>query len=173
VPIFEDLSERQHGADNPRAPLGNLLLLQCNLIRSILGILAMPLFKSGDLVMLKSGGPVMTVDTVNTDIFDDDKMTGVLCAWFVGQKLERVRFDHRAIELAPVQAIPANKEAGLAAETIGDYKAVLDNMVDAMNAPADAPATEVPDDASRVPAKRRRARSLSESRSGEGTAVVQ
>jgi uncharacterized protein YodC (DUF2158 family) len=40
--------------------------------------------KSGDLVVLKSGGPTMTVDTVNTDIFDDNKITGVLCVWFVG-----------------------------------------------------------------------------------------
>jgi uncharacterized protein YodC (DUF2158 family) len=134
----------------------------------------MALFKSGDLVMLKSGGPVMTVDTVNTDILDDDKMTGVLCVWFVGEKLERVRFDHRAIEPAPAQAtIPANKEAGLAAETTGEYRAVLDNMVDAMNTPGDAPATAAPDDVSRTPAKRRRVRSPSESRSGEGSAIVQ
>ena len=58
----------------------------------------MPDFKSGDLVVLKSGGPTMTVDTVNTDIFDDNKITGLLCVWFVGKKLERVRFDHRAVE---------------------------------------------------------------------------
>jgi uncharacterized protein YodC (DUF2158 family) len=135
------------------------------------GFLVMALFKSGDLVTLKSGGPVMTVDTVNTDIFDDDKMTGVLCAWFVGEKLERVRFDHRAIEPAAVRAtVPANSEAALAAETAGDYKAVLDTMVDAMNTPADLPAT--PNDASRVPIKRRRARPSSESRSAEGGAVI-
>ena len=60
----------------------------------------MPHFKSGDLVVLKSGGPAMTVDTVNTDIFDDNKITGILCVWFVGEKLERVRFDHRAVEHA-------------------------------------------------------------------------
>jgi uncharacterized protein YodC (DUF2158 family) len=57
-------------------------------------------FKPGDLVVLKSGGPIMTVDTVNTDIFDDTKITGILCAWFVGEKLERVRFDYRALEPA-------------------------------------------------------------------------
>ena len=49
----------------------------------------MAVLKSGDLVVLKSGSPVMTVDTVNTDIFDDNKITGILCAWFVGDKLER------------------------------------------------------------------------------------
>src|SRR5260370_16633226 len=61
----------------------------------------MTVFKSGDLVVLKSGGPTMTVDTVNTDIFDADKITGILCVWFVGEKLQRVRFDPGAIEPAP------------------------------------------------------------------------
>jgi len=56
-------------------------------------------FKSGDLVVLKSGGPTMTVDTVNTDIFDDDRITGLLCAWFVGDIMMRVRFDYRAVRL--------------------------------------------------------------------------
>ena len=60
----------------------------------------MPHFKSGDLVVLKSGGPAMTVDTVNIDISDDNKITGIVCVWFVGEKLERVRFDHRALEHA-------------------------------------------------------------------------
>jgi len=59
----------------------------------------MPQFKSGDLVVLKSGGPTMTIDTVNTDIFDDDKVTGLLCVWFVGDIMQRVRFDHRAVRL--------------------------------------------------------------------------
>jgi uncharacterized protein YodC (DUF2158 family) len=63
----------------------------------------MTIIKSGDLVVLKSGGPTMTVDTVNTDIFDDNKITGILCVWFVGEKLERVRFDYGAIEPAPLQ----------------------------------------------------------------------
>ena len=48
----------------------------------------MAIIKSGDLVVLKSGGPTMTVDTVNTDIFDDNKITGVLCVWFVGENGE-------------------------------------------------------------------------------------
>jgi len=87
--------------------------------------------------MLKSGGPTMTVDTVNTDIFDDDKITGVLCVWFVGEKLERVRFDHRAIEPAQVkQSLPGGTGAG-PEEAPGEYKVVLDEMVAAMNIPAD------------------------------------
>ncbi len=63
----------------------------------------MTVLKSGDLEVLSSGGSTMTVDTVTTDIFDDNKITGVLCVWFVGDRLERVRFDHRAIALVPPQ----------------------------------------------------------------------
>ena len=97
----------------------------------------MTVIKSGDLVVLKSGGPTMTVDTVNTDIFDDNKVTGIFCVWFVGEKLERVRFDHRAIEPAPVQKISSAKEGRLE-EATGEYKVVLDEMAAAMNIPADA-----------------------------------
>ena len=97
----------------------------------------MSVIKSGDLVVLKSGGPTMTVDTVNTDIFDDDKVTGILCVWFVGEKLERVRFDHKAIEPAPAQKISPVKE-GRVEEATGEYKVVLDEMAAAMNIPADA-----------------------------------
>ena len=130
-------------------------------------------FKSGDLVMLKSGGPIMTVDTVNTDIFDDNKMTGVLCVWFDGEKLQRVRFDHRAIEPAGVQETsPGNKQAALEAEATGDYKVVLDTMVDAMNSAADQPATNAPKDAAAEPAKKRRVRPMTQSRSGESSAII-
>jgi uncharacterized protein YodC (DUF2158 family) len=97
----------------------------------------MTVIKSGDLVVLKSGGPTMTVDTVNTDIFDDNKVTGILCVWFVGEKLERVRFDHRAIEPTPLQKISPIQEGRLD-EATGEYKVVLDEMAAAMNIPADA-----------------------------------
>jgi uncharacterized protein YodC (DUF2158 family) len=97
----------------------------------------MTIIKSGDLVVLKSGGPTMTVDTVNTDIFDDNKITGILCVWFVGEKLERVRFDHRAIEPASLQKTSSAKEGRLG-EATGEYKVVLDEMAAAMNIPADA-----------------------------------
>ena len=96
----------------------------------------MTVIKSGDLVVLKSGGPVMTVDTVNTDIFDDDKITGVLCAWFEGEKLQRVRFDHRAIEPVPSKAVIAGEAPS--PETSVEYTAVLDDMADALNPPAEA-----------------------------------
>jgi uncharacterized protein YodC (DUF2158 family) len=97
------------------------------------GFLLMTVLKPGDLVVLKSGGPVMTVDTVNTDIFDDDKVTGVLCAWFVGNKLERARFDYSAIVSAPSQEAVPEKPDSPSSEVVGEYKAVLDEMVTAMN----------------------------------------
>lgn len=97
----------------------------------------MTVIKSGDLVVLKSGGPTMTVDTVNTDIFDDHKITGVLCVWFVGEKFERVRFDRGAIEPVRLQKTSPRKKEARLEEATGEYKAVLDEMVDAMNLPAD------------------------------------
>ncbi len=71
----------------------------------------------------------MTVDAVNTDIFDDDRITGIICVWFVGDKLERVRFDHRALEHA--QNTGNAEEPSL--EATAEYKVVLDEMADAMN----------------------------------------
>lgn len=97
----------------------------------------MTVFKSGDLVVLKSGGPTMTVDAVNTSIFDDNVVTGIVCVWFVGDKLERVRFERDAIEPArPKKSSP--RKAVRAEEASGEYKVVLDEMVTAMNTPADA-----------------------------------
>ena len=105
--------------------------------------------KPGDLVVLKSGGPVMTVDTVNTDIFDDNKVTGVLCAWFVGDKLERARFDSGAIMPALPQDIPSSREEMQPQEVIGEYKVILDEMAAAMN-----DAAEAGDDASKPPVEK-------------------
>ena len=95
----------------------------------------MTVLKPGNLVVLKSGGPVMTVDTVNTDVFDDDKVTGVLCAWFVGSKLERARFDPGALVPVPADEVVGKVEGE---ETAGAYKSILDQMVAAMNDPAEA-----------------------------------
>ena len=104
----------------------------------------MSAIKSGDLVVLKSGGPTMTVDTVNTDIFDDNKITGLLCVWFVGEKLERVRFDHGAVEPARSQNAEPRKGERSLEETTGDYKVVLDEMVAAMNLPTEEAVAKQP-----------------------------
>jgi uncharacterized protein YodC (DUF2158 family) len=90
-------------------------------------------FKSGDLVVLKSGGPVMTIDTVNTSIFDDEQITGLLCVWFVGATLQRVRFDYRAIEPAQMEKLVRQDVDGPSAEASGEYGATLDEMVEVMN----------------------------------------
>src|ERR1700722_5730722 len=103
------------------------------------GFSKMTVLKPGDLVILKSGGPVMTVDTVNTDIFDDDKITGILCAWFVGNKLERARFDPGALVAAPSPDAQTEKAETRPVEIAGAHKAILDEMAAAMNAPAQAP----------------------------------
>ncbi|MEN4543763.1 DUF2158 domain-containing protein [Pantoea agglomerans] len=41
-------------------------------------------FKSGDQVVLKSGGPEMTVKAVYSE--------EIVCQWFAGKKLEQGRF---------------------------------------------------------------------------------
>jgi uncharacterized protein YodC (DUF2158 family) len=97
----------------------------------------MTVFKPGNLVVLKSGGPVMTVDAVNTDIFDDNKVTGIVCVWFLGEKLQRVRFAQDAIEPARLQKTSSRKRKARLEEATGAYKMVLDEMVAAMNAPAE------------------------------------
>ena len=100
----------------------------------------MTVFKSGDLVVLKSGGPTMTVDAVNTSIFDDGKITGVVCAWFVGQKLERFRFEPGALEPAnPREVSPAGPQSEDCPATAEEYSVTLDSMTGAMNAPSDRP----------------------------------
>jgi len=98
----------------------------------------MTVFRSGNLVVLKSGGPVMTVDAVNTDIFDDNKVTGIVCVWFIGASLQRARFERDAIEPAPLQNTASRKRKARPELIAGEYMTVLDEMVTAMNAPADA-----------------------------------
>jgi uncharacterized protein YodC (DUF2158 family) len=87
-------------------------------------------------VVLKSGGPIMTVDAVHTDIFDDSKVRGIVCVWFLGEELH-VRFECDAIEPARLQKISSRKRKAHLEEATGEYKAALDEMVAAMNAPAD------------------------------------
>jgi uncharacterized protein YodC (DUF2158 family) len=98
----------------------------------------MTVFKPGNLVVLKSGGPTMTVDAVNTDIFDDNKVTGIVCVWFDGDKLQRVRFGPDAIEPIRLRKGSTRERKARLGEATGEYKVVLDEMVAAMNALADA-----------------------------------
>jgi uncharacterized protein YodC (DUF2158 family) len=97
----------------------------------------MTVFKPGNLVVLKSGGPVMTVDAVNTSIFDDNKVTGIVCVWFLGEKLQRVRFEQDALEPVRLQNTSSRKRKARSEEATGEYRMVLDEMVAAMNAPPD------------------------------------
>ena len=91
----------------------------------------------------------MTVDAVNTDIFDDSKVTGVLCAWFVSNKLERARFDRDAIGPAPTQATSSERREMPPPDVAGEYKAILDEMAAAMN-----DAVQAPGDASKASVER-------------------
>jgi uncharacterized protein YodC (DUF2158 family) len=105
--------------------------------KSLIADLRMTVFKPGSLVVLKSGGPIMTVDAVNTDIFDDSKVTGIVCVWFLGEKLQRVRFAQDAIEPARLQKASSRKRKACPEEATGEYKVALDEMIAAMNAPVD------------------------------------
>lgn len=52
-------------------------------------------FEIGDVVVLKSGGPGMTV--VNTGEYPSTK-NGVFCTWFVGSDVKEALFDAGALE---------------------------------------------------------------------------
>ncbi len=59
-------------------------------------------FDVGDLVVLKSGGPVMTIrDIAKTGI---GTIFGYSCQWFAGKKLESGSFPFESVEAAPKQA---------------------------------------------------------------------
>ncbi len=51
------------------------------------------MWNSGDQVMLKSGGPVMTVNYVHNDIAN--------CVWFSGKKMESGNFKINTLKSAP------------------------------------------------------------------------
>ena len=52
-------------------------------------------FKPGDVVVLKSGGPDMTVEKIST--FNGD----VVCQWFGGRKLEKGSFPPASLTHVP------------------------------------------------------------------------
>lgn len=53
-------------------------------------------FKSGDVVCLKSGGPDMTVERIETTAGN----VSVVCVWFVEQGLYRASFPVSALSMA-------------------------------------------------------------------------
>lgn len=57
--------------------------------------MAEPRFKAGDLVELKSGGPVMTVEQRND--YHGDKWD---CSWFAGEKHQHNTFNGAALKLS-------------------------------------------------------------------------
>lgn len=64
------------------------------------------ILQPGDLVQLKSGGPVMTV--TNDDPLN--KRNGsVQCKWFSGNKLERGSFPIAALQSPPTKDTTAEK----------------------------------------------------------------
>lgn len=60
-------------------------------------------FKVGDLVVLKSGGPTMTVAILNSS------SGNLWCTWFAGKKNERALFDPDALVPAD-QAKPSKDD---------------------------------------------------------------
>jgi uncharacterized protein YodC (DUF2158 family) len=54
-------------------------------------------FKVGDVVQLKSGGPLMTVHSIG-DYSPTGPNPGLLCVWFDGNKKVEDIFDPRAVE---------------------------------------------------------------------------
>lgn len=59
-------------------------------------------FKSGDKVVLKSGGPEMTVRTSSPD--------EIVCQWFAGKKLEQGRFSPSSLDAAPQSHKPKHRK---------------------------------------------------------------
>ena len=54
-------------------------------------------FKEGDKVKLKSGGPVMTVESITTK---NDDRTGYYCVWFRGAQKETSNFREEVLDKA-------------------------------------------------------------------------
>ena len=59
-------------------------------------------FKPGDLVRLKSGGPVMTVEKANLDFYKQWEGT-YSCSWFAGAKNNHKSFSEAALEPAELE----------------------------------------------------------------------
>ncbi len=56
-------------------------------------------FKKGDLVILKSGGPVMTVEDMGDYLMGGGPQNGVKCVWFNGPNRQEALFGEESLEL--------------------------------------------------------------------------
>lgn len=61
-----------------------------------------PKFKPGDLVRLKSGGPVMTIEKLNLDFYKEWEGS-YSCSWFAGAKDNHRSFAEQALEAAKLE----------------------------------------------------------------------
>lgn len=59
-------------------------------------------YKPGDLVRLKSGGPAMTIEKVNLNIYQEWEGT-YSCSWFAGAKDNHRSFAEEALQPAEVE----------------------------------------------------------------------
>ena len=55
-------------------------------------------YKIGDLVEIKSGGPIMTIK--NEKKISGKKVSGYYCQWFAGKKLEFGEFPTESLQTA-------------------------------------------------------------------------
>lgn len=61
----------------------------------------MPSLKVGDTARLKSGGPLMTVESIRSDLGDD---ASILCVWFVKEEIKNGWFSPAALQ--PGDGVP-------------------------------------------------------------------
>ena len=62
-------------------------------------------FKTGDIVVLKSGGPTMTIKS-EKKVGIPERHIGYYCQWFAGKKLVQGDFPTDSLKLAPNDAKP-------------------------------------------------------------------
>lgn len=62
-------------------------------------------FNIGDIVVLKSGGPPMTIKGEQTSI-KTKLLIGYYCQWFAGKKIEEGDFPAESLMLAPKDEKP-------------------------------------------------------------------
>lgn len=55
-------------------------------------------FVVGDIVMLKSGGPKMTIEGIGNYLMSGGYKNGAKCSWFIDKKLERSTFDINSLD---------------------------------------------------------------------------